>query len=99
MQPTVLDPPATAAETVEPPPLAQHPGVEADPPAPRKAPPTNRSLSERMERMGPKGRSRAYWDGVLSRRELFAWAARYPEEVPLVNGELPWIALGLADLD
>jgi hypothetical protein len=31
--------------------------------------------------------------------ELFAWAARYPEEVPLVNGELPWIGLRLADLD
>jgi hypothetical protein len=99
MQPTVLDPPARASAALEPPPPAQPPGVELDLPISSEARPAGRSLSERMERMGPKGRSRAYWDGVLSRRELFAWAALYPEEVPLVNGELPWIALGLADLD
>ena len=27
------------------------------------------------------------------------WVATYPDEAPLVNGELEWIALGLADLD
>lgn len=27
------------------------------------------------------------------------WAAAYPEEVPLLNGEVEWIALRLADLD
>jgi hypothetical protein len=35
----------------------------------------------------------------FERAELAAWAANYPEEVPLVNGELPWIALRLVDLD
>ena len=35
----------------------------------------------------------------LGRHRLAAWASRNPDRVPLVNGELPWIALGLADLD
>ncbi len=52
------------------------------------------------------------WLGRMSREErirasrysfkswqLHAWAARYPEEVPLVNGEYEFIALKLADLD
>jgi hypothetical protein len=32
-------------------------------------------------------------------RQRAIWAARYPEEVPLVNGEFEWIALASADLD
>jgi hypothetical protein len=35
----------------------------------------------------------------LSRGERALWASSYPDEVPLVNGELPWIALVSADLD
>lgn len=31
--------------------------------------------------------------------ERAVWAARYPEEVPLVNGEYEWIALLSADRD
>ena len=49
--------------------------------------------------LGPSRRLEEFEAGNLSRAELFAWAARYPEEVPLVNGELPWIGLRLADLD
>jgi len=48
--------------------------------------------------MGPEGRRTAFEEGGLRRDELTAWAARYPEEIPLVNGELPWIAATLADL-
>jgi hypothetical protein len=44
----------------------------------------------------PEGRIVAYADGRLNRAELTAWAARHPEEVPLINGELPWIAATLA---
>ena len=40
-----------------------------------------------------------YRAGLFSRHQLSLWATQYPQEVPLVNGELPWIALGLADLD
>jgi hypothetical protein len=27
------------------------------------------------------------------------WATRYPEKVPLVNGEFEWIACNMADID
>lgn len=35
----------------------------------------------------------------FNRWERWVYAARYPDEVPLVNGELEWIALDLADND
>jgi hypothetical protein len=40
-----------------------------------------------------------YRAGLYTRHQLSLWATNFPEEVPLVNGELPWIALGLADID
>jgi len=40
-----------------------------------------------------------YHAGLYTRHQLSLWATNFPEEVPLINGELPWIALGLADLD
>jgi hypothetical protein len=40
-----------------------------------------------------------YRAGLYTRHQLSLWATNFPEEVPFVNGELPWIALGLADLD
>lgn len=45
--------------------------------------------------MTPEDRLLAYRQGELPRHELAGWAARYPEEIPLVNGELPWIAANL----
>ncbi len=53
----------------------------------------------RLESMSPRQRLRAARGGEFSRSERALWAATYPDEVPLVNGELEWIALGLADLD
>ena len=50
---------------------------------------------EYLEMLGPDRRLRAFEDGGLSREELSVWAALHPEEVPLINGELPWIALTL----
>lgn len=41
----------------------------------------------------------AFEASELSVHELHVWAALWPEEVPLVNGELPWIVATLADLD
>jgi hypothetical protein len=58
-----------------------------------------RAFLRRLERMTPEQRLRAARKGRLSRGELTLWAALYPEEAPLVNGELAWIALALADLD
>jgi hypothetical protein len=52
-----------------------------------------------LETMTPEQRLRAYRSGSFSRSERTSWAARYRDEVPLLNGELEWIALGLADLD
>ncbi len=48
---------------------------------------------ERLGLMSPEERLRAYRAGVLTRAERSAWAGAYPEEVPLVNDEVEWIAL------
>jgi hypothetical protein len=61
--------------------------------------PGSSASGARLGTLGPSKRLEEFEAGNLSRAELFAWAARYPEEVPLVNGELPWIGLRLADLD
>jgi hypothetical protein len=52
-----------------------------------------------LRRMSAEERIRASRHGGFSRWERRVWAARYPEEVPLLNDEFEWIALGLADLD
>lgn len=46
----------------------------------------------RLAEMSPGHRLAAYEQGQLGRDELAAWAAHYPEEIPLLNDELPWIA-------
>lgn len=53
----------------------------------------------RLDRMTPRQRVQASRDGGFTRQERARWACRYPEEVPTVNGEIEWIALGSADLD
>ncbi len=71
----------------------------------RKRPPTRprkkRSprTPQQIVRLGPAARLNLYRSGQLTREECVIWAARFPEEVPLLNGELPWIALRSADLD
>jgi hypothetical protein len=52
-----------------------------------------------LDRLGAAERLARYRAGEFSRAELVLWTARYPEEVPIVNGEVEWIALALADLD
>lgn len=54
---------------------------------------------ERILAMSPRRRLDAYRAGELTRNELDTWASHFPEEVPLVNGELPWIVATLADLE
>lgn len=53
----------------------------------------------RLDRLGAAGRLTRYRMGKLSLADLSVWAARYPDEVPTVNGEVEWIGLTLADLD
>ncbi len=52
-----------------------------------------------LRRMTPAERISASRHGGFTRWERWVWAARYPEEVPLVNGEFEWIACNMADLD
>jgi hypothetical protein len=52
-----------------------------------------------LDRMTPVERLRAYRSGAFDSHECMIWAARFPEEAPLVNGELEWIARDMADLD
>jgi hypothetical protein len=52
-----------------------------------------------LEQMSEVERVRAARVGAFTHWERSVWAARFPEQVPLVNGEFEWIALSLADLD
>jgi hypothetical protein len=54
---------------------------------------------EELDQLGAAGRLAAYRAGELGIDQLSAWATRYPDEVPTVNGEVEWIGLTLADLD
>ena len=47
----------------------------------------------RLARMSNEERVRAARYGGFTRWERSVWAARFPMEVPLVNGEIEWIAL------
>jgi hypothetical protein len=46
-----------------------------------------------LQRMTPAERISASRHGGFTRWERWVWAARYTDEVPLVNGEFEWIAL------
>jgi hypothetical protein len=55
---------------------------------------------ERLQRvwaMSPDQRCQAARQGQLSLGEMLRWAARMPQEVPLVNGEFFFIAAHSAD--
>jgi hypothetical protein len=53
----------------------------------------------RLDQLGAAGRLALYRAGEFGRADLVTWAARYPEEIPTVNGEVEWIGFTLADLD
>lgn len=79
--------------------LEESPPEERSPAPPAEAAPqSGRDWSERfcseLRRMTPDERLRAY-RYTFGRRERTIWAARYPEEVPLLNGEFEWLALDL----
>jgi hypothetical protein len=57
------------------------------------------TASDRLSATGPDRRLAAYEEGELTLAELHVWAALWSDEVPLVNGELPWIVATLADLE
>jgi hypothetical protein len=47
----------------------------------------------RLGRMSVEERRRAARHGGFTSWQLTLWAARFPDEVPVVNGEYEWIAL------
>jgi hypothetical protein len=64
--------------------------VESPGTRPAQSPPLD--FPDLLDRMTPVERLRAYRSGTFTRRERTIWAARFPEEAPLLNGELEWIA-------
>lgn len=46
----------------------------------------------RLVRMSPEERRRAALHGGFDAWQRSVWAARFPEEVPMVNDEFEWIA-------
>jgi hypothetical protein len=52
-----------------------------------------------LDAMSATERLRLARSARMTRAQRAIWVANFPEEVPLINGELEWIALGLADLD
>jgi len=58
-----------------------------------------REFIAHFARLTPQARLADYRAGLLTRHQLSLWATHHPDEVPLINDELPWIALRLADND
>jgi hypothetical protein len=52
-----------------------------------------RQRREALRRLGRDGRRAAYRRGELCLDSCCLWAARYPHEVPLLNGEFEFIAI------
>jgi hypothetical protein len=51
-----------------------------------------RERREALRRLGREGRLAAYRRGELNLDTCCLWAAAYPREVPLLNGEFEFIA-------
>jgi hypothetical protein len=61
----------------------------------RLNPATPSAFRSRLDDLGPAGRLAAFQAAELSAADVGAWYASYPDEVPLINGEFPWIAATL----
>lgn len=53
---------------------------------------------EALWRMTPNERIAAMRRGDLSMEQCCAWAARYPRQVPLINGEFEFIAAYMPEI-
>ena len=76
------------------------------PPAPRSngkpfgvTPPFDDAFLVRLARMSPRQRIEASRNGGFTHPDRAVWACRYPDEVPMVNGEFEWLVFASADLD
>lgn len=61
----------------------------------RFIPPTTSRFADRLDDLGPDDRLAAFQTGELTCADVAAWYVSYPEEVPTINGEFPWIAATL----
>jgi hypothetical protein len=52
----------------------------------------HRELSQALWAMTPAQRQAAMWAGELTESQLYEWAARARQEVPLIEGEFAFIA-------
>jgi hypothetical protein len=53
------------------------------------------TLADAVEHSNPAELLARFRAGKMDSDMLRTWARLHPEEVPLVNGELPWIAVDL----
>jgi hypothetical protein len=60
--------------------------------------PTRAEQREALWRMSSAERVAAMYRGDLNLRQCLAWAARYPEQVPLLNGEWWFIAIRMPEV-
>jgi hypothetical protein len=60
--------------------------------------PTLAEQREALWRMSPAERVAAVYRGDLTLYQCLAWAARYPEQVPTLNGEWWFIAIRTPDI-
>ncbi len=51
-----------------------------------------------LRRLGREGRLAAYRRGEFDLDACCLWAARYPDEVPLLNGEFEFIARSMPEV-
>jgi hypothetical protein len=84
---TTKEPPPDSGDLIEPPERLRRP-IEA----PERP---DLDFQAILSRMTPTERISASRHGGFTRRERTIWAARFPEEVPLRNGEFEWIASNL----
>lgn len=55
-------------------------------------------LSEALWAMTPAERQAAMWQGELTQSQLYEWAKRAREEVPLIDGEFAFIAMSTPEV-
>jgi hypothetical protein len=60
--------------------------------------PTRAEQRETLWRMSPAERVAAMYRGDLNLVQCLAWAARYPEQVPVLNGEWWFIAVRMPEV-
>jgi hypothetical protein len=59
---------------------------------------TRRERGATLRRLGREGRLAAYRRGEFDLDTCCLWASRYPREVPLLNGEFEFIAVGTPEV-